>query len=144
MVSGDVFRSPKDAMLLCVLLGSGVQIILSAFITLFFAALGARAAPPPVRWAPRRLWRGPQQCSEPMMSEAVASLGRVWVGVLSGFALFLLKALVANHGASLRGQPRCIISCSSFVQWMAGLSVPGRHQGCERFLGTSHTAVGAS
>ena len=43
MVSGDVFRAPKDAMLLCVQLGSGVQIILSAFITLFFAALGAHA-----------------------------------------------------------------------------------------------------
>ena len=41
MVSGDVFRSPKNATLLCVQLGSGVQIILSAFITLFFAALGA-------------------------------------------------------------------------------------------------------
>jgi hypothetical protein len=41
MVSGDVFRSPKDTMLLCVQLGSGVQIILSSFITLFFAALGA-------------------------------------------------------------------------------------------------------
>lgn len=41
MVSRDVFRSPKDATLLCVQLGSGVQIILSAFITLFFAALGA-------------------------------------------------------------------------------------------------------
>ena len=40
MVSGDVFRVPKDAMLLCVQLGSGVQIILSAFITLLFAALG--------------------------------------------------------------------------------------------------------
>ncbi|KAK9907506.1 hypothetical protein WJX75_004955 [Coccomyxa subellipsoidea] len=40
MVSGDVFRSPKSAMLLCVQLGSGVQIILSSFITLFFAALG--------------------------------------------------------------------------------------------------------
>ena len=45
MVAGDVFRAPKDAMLLCVQLGSGVQIILSAFITLFFAALGARAPP---------------------------------------------------------------------------------------------------
>ncbi len=41
MVSGDVFRSPKSAMLLCVQLGSGVQIILASFITLFFAALGA-------------------------------------------------------------------------------------------------------
>jgi len=40
MVSGDVFRSPKNATLLCVQLGSGVQIILSSFITLFFAALG--------------------------------------------------------------------------------------------------------
>lgn len=40
MVSGDVFRSPKSAMLLCVQLGSGVQIILASFITLFFAALG--------------------------------------------------------------------------------------------------------
>ena len=45
MVSGDVFRSPKNATLLCVQLGSGVQIILSSFITLFFAALGeARVA----------------------------------------------------------------------------------------------------
>ena len=41
MVSGDVFRSPKNATLLCVQLGSGIQIILSSFITLFFAALGA-------------------------------------------------------------------------------------------------------
>ena len=40
MVAGDVFRSPKNATLLCVQLGSGVQIILSSFITLFFAALG--------------------------------------------------------------------------------------------------------
>lgn len=44
MVSGDVFRSPKDAMLLCVQLGSGVQIILASFITLFFAALGVSTA----------------------------------------------------------------------------------------------------
>ncbi len=42
MVSGDVFRSPKSAVLLCVQLGTGVQIILSAFATLFFAALGAQ------------------------------------------------------------------------------------------------------
>ena len=41
MVSGDVFRPPGNATLLCVQLGSGVQIILSSFITLFFAALGA-------------------------------------------------------------------------------------------------------
>eukprot|EP00891_Asterochloris_glomerata_P002822 jgi/Astpho2/2822/e_gw1.00050.44.1_t len=40
MVSGDVFRPPKDAMLLCVQLGSGVQIITSSFATLLFAALG--------------------------------------------------------------------------------------------------------
>lgn len=40
MVSGDVFRSPPHALLLCVQLGSGVQIITSGFITLFFAALG--------------------------------------------------------------------------------------------------------
>ena len=40
MVSGDVFRAPPHAMLLCVQLGSGVQIITSGFITLFFAALG--------------------------------------------------------------------------------------------------------
>ncbi|KAK9807028.1 hypothetical protein WJX72_011093 [[Myrmecia] bisecta] len=40
MVSGDVFRAPKNAVHLCVQLGSGVQIISSAFITLFFAALG--------------------------------------------------------------------------------------------------------
>ena len=40
MVSGDVFRPPKNAVLLCVQIGSGVQIITSAFATLFFAALG--------------------------------------------------------------------------------------------------------
>jgi transmembrane 9 superfamily protein 2/4 len=43
MVSGDVFRAPKDALLLCVEVGSGVQIVSSAFITLVFAALGASA-----------------------------------------------------------------------------------------------------
>ena len=41
MVSGDVFRPPPNATLLCVQVGSGVQIIASAFMTLFFAALGA-------------------------------------------------------------------------------------------------------
>lgn len=40
MVSGDVFRTPKDPLLLCVEVGSGVQITSSAFITLLFAALG--------------------------------------------------------------------------------------------------------
>ena len=40
MVSGDVFRAPPHALLLCMQLGSGVQIIISGFITLFFAALG--------------------------------------------------------------------------------------------------------
>jgi Endomembrane protein 70 len=40
MVSGDVFRAPKDALLLCVQVGSGVQIVTSASITLVFAALG--------------------------------------------------------------------------------------------------------
>ena len=45
MVSGDVFRAPPHAMLLCVQLGSGVQIITSGFITLFFAALGALRLP---------------------------------------------------------------------------------------------------
>ena len=40
MVSGDVFRPPKNAIHLCVQIGSGVQIITSAFATLFFAALG--------------------------------------------------------------------------------------------------------
>lgn len=40
MVSGDVFRSPSGAVLLCVQVGSGVQIISSATLTLFFAALG--------------------------------------------------------------------------------------------------------
>ena len=46
MVSGDVFRPPKNAILLCVQIGSGVQIITSAFATLFFAALGKTALPP--------------------------------------------------------------------------------------------------
>lgn len=40
MVSGDVFRTPRDAVSLCVQVGSGVQIICSATLTLFFAALG--------------------------------------------------------------------------------------------------------
>jgi transmembrane 9 superfamily protein 2/4 len=40
MLSGDVFRTPKDPLLLCVEVGSGVQICTSAFITLLFAALG--------------------------------------------------------------------------------------------------------
>ena len=40
MVSGDVFRTPRDAISLCVQVGSGVQIISSATLTLFFAALG--------------------------------------------------------------------------------------------------------
>ena len=40
MVSGDVFRTPKEPLLLCVEVGSGVQICSSAFITLLFAALG--------------------------------------------------------------------------------------------------------
>lgn len=55
MVSGDVFRCPKDAVLLCVQVGSGVQIISSATLTLVFAALGKsphsspllRLTPPP-------------------------------------------------------------------------------------------------
>ncbi len=40
MVSGDVFRAPNNPMILCVQVGSGVQILLASFITLFFAALG--------------------------------------------------------------------------------------------------------
>ena len=40
MVSGDVFRAPTNSLALCVQTGSGVQIITSGFITLFFAALG--------------------------------------------------------------------------------------------------------
>ena len=44
MVSGDVFRPPKNATSLCVQIGSGVQIITSAFATLFFAALGRHLA----------------------------------------------------------------------------------------------------
>ena len=44
MVSGDVFRPPPNATLLCVQVGSGVQIIASAFMTLFFAALGTHPA----------------------------------------------------------------------------------------------------
>lgn len=44
MVAGDVFRAPKDPLLLCVEVGSGVQILCSAFITLLFATLGALPA----------------------------------------------------------------------------------------------------
>jgi len=40
MVSGDVFRAPSSPLSLCVQIGSGVQILASAFITLLFAALG--------------------------------------------------------------------------------------------------------
>lgn len=40
MVSGDVFRAPSNPLSLCVQIGSGVQILASGFITLFFAALG--------------------------------------------------------------------------------------------------------
>lgn len=45
MVSGDVFRAPTNALALCVQTGSGVQIITSGFITLFFAALGDLFSP---------------------------------------------------------------------------------------------------
>ena len=41
MVSGDVFRAPKNPLLLCVEVGSGVQICTSAFSTLLLTALGA-------------------------------------------------------------------------------------------------------
>ena len=47
MVSGDVFRTPKEPLLLCVEVGSGVQICSSAFITLLFAALGEHAKQEP-------------------------------------------------------------------------------------------------
>jgi Endomembrane protein 70 len=47
MVSGDVFRTPKEPLLLCVEVGSGVQICSSAFITLLFAALGERTGQEP-------------------------------------------------------------------------------------------------
>ena len=43
MVAGDVFRPPRSVTLLCVQVGSGIQITASFFITLFFAALGAPA-----------------------------------------------------------------------------------------------------
>ena len=46
MVAGDAFRAPKDPLLLCVEVGSGVQIISSASVTLIFAALGAHRLPP--------------------------------------------------------------------------------------------------
>lgn len=40
LVHGDVFRRPQNAMLLSVLLGSGVQVFFMTLITLFFACLG--------------------------------------------------------------------------------------------------------
>ena len=55
MVSGDVFRSPADAVLLCVQVGSGVQIITSATLTLFFAALGKQPIPCSLRPSPDSL-----------------------------------------------------------------------------------------
>ena len=40
LVHGDVFRPPTRPMLLSVLLGNGVQLLLMAIVTLFFACLG--------------------------------------------------------------------------------------------------------
>ena len=40
MVSGDIFRAPVDSLSLAVHVGSGVQIMMSATVTLIFAALG--------------------------------------------------------------------------------------------------------
>uniref|UniRef100_A0A6Q2Y6P6 Transmembrane 9 superfamily member n=1 Tax=Esox lucius TaxID=8010 RepID=A0A6Q2Y6P6_ESOLU len=40
LVHGDVFRPPRKGMLLSVFLGSGTQIFLMTFVTLFFACLG--------------------------------------------------------------------------------------------------------
>lgn len=40
MVGGDVFRAPGDALALAVQVGSGVQILASATVTLLFASLG--------------------------------------------------------------------------------------------------------
>eukprot|EP01026_Neomeris_dumetosa_P009367 TRINITY_DN13145_c0_g2_i1.p1 TRINITY_DN13145_c0_g2~~TRINITY_DN13145_c0_g2_i1.p1 ORF type:complete len:529 (-),score=21.65 TRINITY_DN13145_c0_g2_i1:363-1949(-) len=40
LVCGDVFRCPQNAQALCVYIGSGVQILLTAGITILFAAMG--------------------------------------------------------------------------------------------------------
>ncbi|XP_078077673.1 transmembrane 9 superfamily member 2 isoform X2 [Mustelus asterias] len=40
LVHGDVFRPPRKGMILSVFLGSGVQIFIMMFVTLFFACLG--------------------------------------------------------------------------------------------------------
>ncbi|KAE8280238.1 Transmembrane 9 superfamily member 2 Precursor [Larimichthys crocea] len=40
LVHGDVFRPPRKGMLLSVFLGSGTQIFIMTFVTLFFACLG--------------------------------------------------------------------------------------------------------
>ncbi|AOA63054.1 Cellular adhesion and filamentous growth protein [Komagataella phaffii] len=40
LIHGDVFRAPKKKLILCVLVGSGVQMLLMAFTTTFFALLG--------------------------------------------------------------------------------------------------------
>lgn len=40
LVHGDVFRPPPRAMLLSIFVGNGVQLILMALVTLFFACLG--------------------------------------------------------------------------------------------------------
>ncbi|XP_072267780.1 transmembrane 9 superfamily member 2 [Pyxicephalus adspersus] len=40
LVHGDVFRPPRKGMLLSVFLGSGAQILIMTFVTLFFACLG--------------------------------------------------------------------------------------------------------
>uniref|UniRef100_A0A452VL58 Transmembrane 9 superfamily member n=1 Tax=Ursus maritimus TaxID=29073 RepID=A0A452VL58_URSMA len=40
LVHGDIFRPPRKGMLLSVFLGSGTQILIMTFVTLFFACLG--------------------------------------------------------------------------------------------------------
>ncbi|KAG5437029.1 hypothetical protein PCANB_001305 [Pneumocystis canis] len=40
LVHGDVFRTPNNSLLLSIFLGSGAQLFLMAFVTIFFAMLG--------------------------------------------------------------------------------------------------------
>ena len=79
MVSGDVFRAPKDALLLCVEVGSGVQIVSSATITLVFAALGALSLLPSAGVREGRLLR---RCTTD--PRARTPDGRTAVGVPQG------------------------------------------------------------
>uniref|UniRef100_A0A8C2NPX8 Transmembrane 9 superfamily member n=1 Tax=Capra hircus TaxID=9925 RepID=A0A8C2NPX8_CAPHI len=52
LVHGDIFRPPRKGMLLSVFLGSGTQILIMTFVTLFFACLGFLSPLMPLLFSP--------------------------------------------------------------------------------------------